>query len=47
MKERTIEIGYVIHPDFQGHGYATEAVRAVIAQLKAIGFQKVIAGFFD
>ncbi len=47
MKERTIEIGYVIHPDFQGHGYATEAVRAVIAQLKVMGFQKVIAGFFD
>lgn len=23
--ERNVEVGYVIHPDFQGHGYATEA----------------------
>lgn len=25
------EVGYVIHPHFQGHGYATEAVMHVIA----------------
>ena len=26
MENDTIEIGYVIHPDYQGKGYATEAV---------------------
>lgn len=41
-----IEIGYVIHPDYQGHGYATEAVRAIICELREMGFHKVSAGFF-
>lgn len=41
-----IEIGYVIAPRHQGCGYATEAVRAVLADLHDMGFQKVIAGYF-
>ena len=47
MRDNEIEIGYVIHPDYQGHGYATEAVQAVLADLREMGFQKVIAGFFE
>lgn len=31
------EIGYVISPDFRGHGYATEAVRAIMR----FGFEKL------
>ena len=31
------EIGYVINPDFQGNGYATEAVKAIMA----FGFSKL------
>jgi RimJ/RimL family protein N-acetyltransferase len=27
---RQAEIGYVIHPDYQGRGYATEAIRPVL-----------------
>lgn len=45
--EEEIEIGYVIHPDRKGRGYATEAVRAVIGDLWDMGFQKVTAGFFE
>lgn len=41
-----IEIGYVIHPDYQGRGYGTEAVRAVLGELREMGFKKVTAGFF-
>ncbi|MGM9663179.1 MAG: GNAT family N-acetyltransferase [Oscillospiraceae bacterium] len=41
-----IEIGYVIHPEQQAHGYATEAVGAVIEALREMGFRKVRAGFF-
>ena len=25
IEDEEIEIGYVVHPDFQGHGYATDA----------------------
>lgn len=42
-----IEIGYVIHPDEQGRGYATEAVRAVLTELREMGFRRVTAGFFE
>ena len=45
IKGEEIEIGYVIHPDHQGHGYATEAVRAIICELREMGFRKVIAGY--
>jgi RimJ/RimL family protein N-acetyltransferase len=29
-EHRTGEIGYIVHPDHHGHGYATEAGRAVL-----------------
>ena len=41
MENDTIEIGYVIHPDYQGKGYATEAVHAMIEELLKMGFRKV------
>lgn len=41
-----IEIGYVVHPDFHGKGYATEAVGAVLQELRGMGFRRVIAGYF-
>lgn len=46
IEYNAIEIGYVIHPDYQGYGYASEAVQAVLKELQAMGFQKVKAGFF-
>jgi RimJ/RimL family protein N-acetyltransferase len=30
VEHRQIEVGYVFHPDSGGHGYATEAARALI-----------------
>ena len=47
ITENEIEIGYVIHPQYKGHGYATEAVRAVISELREMGFRKVTAGYFS
>lgn len=29
-EHRTGEIGFIVHPDHQGHGYATEAVRVLL-----------------
>lgn len=47
MEDDTIEIGYVIHPDYQGKGYATEAVHMMIEELLKMGFCKVKAGYFE
>lgn len=47
IKDSTIEIGYVISPEYQGRGFATEAVRGCIAELFRMGFDRVVAGFFQ
>ena len=47
MENDAIEIGYVIHPDCQGKGYATEAVHMMIKELLKMGFRKVKAGYFE
>lgn len=38
-----VEVGWHLHPDAQGHGYATEAARAVIARGFAAGLPEVYA----
>lgn len=43
----TVELGYVIHPDFWNRGYATEMLKAVIPVLFARGFRTVRAGYFE
>jgi len=35
LEHRQAELGYILHPDYQGCGYATEASRAVLA----LGFE--------
>jgi RimJ/RimL family protein N-acetyltransferase len=43
-EHRTGEIGYVLHPDHNGHGYATEAARALLVlAFDALGLHRVIA----
>ena len=37
------EIGYIVHPDHAGHGYATEATRPLLAvAFDALGLHRVI-----
>lgn len=45
--ETEIELGYVIHPDHHGNGYATEALQAAIAALLNMGYSAVRAGAFE
>lgn len=38
------EIGYVLHPDYRGHGYATEAARAMLKiGFEGMGLHRIIA----
>ena len=47
FNENAIEIGYVIHPDHQNQGYATEALKALLPELREMGFHRMTAGFFE
>ena len=41
------ELGWVLHPDHSGHGYATEAVREILAIcFGRLGLRRVVAGCF-
>lgn len=44
---RTVEMGYALHPDYCGRGYATESFRAAMGQLFASGMEEVAAGAFE
>ena len=38
-----VEVGWHLHPDHWGNGYATEAARAAIARGLAVGLEEVLA----
>jgi RimJ/RimL family protein N-acetyltransferase len=38
-----VEVGWHLHPGFQGHGFATEAAEAVLAAAAAAGIGEVLA----
>ena len=44
---KSIELGYLIHPDFHGKGYMTEALIALIPDLFALGYEEVVCGAFE
>lgn len=39
-----VEIGYSLHPDHQGQGFASEAVAALVRALREQGVRAVVAG---
>ncbi len=45
--EDAIELGYVIHPDWQNRGCMTEALAAAVEALFRMGYHTVRAGFFE
>ena len=47
IQDGTIELGYVIHPDHQGRGYATESLTVAIWELFRLGYSTVRAGYFE
>ena len=46
IADGSIELGWVVHPDYQNRGYATEGVRMAIRELFSKGYQEVVAGAF-
>jgi RimJ/RimL family protein N-acetyltransferase len=38
-----VEVGWHLHPDWQGGGFATEATRAVLERAKTAGIVEVLA----
>ncbi len=47
VKGKSIELGYVIHPDHHNRGYMTEALSAAICDLFKKGFRRIITGAFE
>ena len=47
IKNGKIELGYVLHPTFHGHGYTTQALKMAIQELTALGYAAVICGAFE
>jgi len=44
-QHRTAELGYIIHPDHHGHGYATEAGRVLLRiAFEHLSLHRVVAG---
>lgn len=47
IRDNAVELGYVIHPDFHGKGYMTQALRLAMEELFAMGYPEVTAGAFS
>ena len=43
----SMEVGYLIHPDYHNKGYMTEALVAFIEDLFSLGLEEIIAGAFE
>ena len=47
IRNGKIELGYVIHPAYQGQGHMTQALGLAIRELHENGFWEVICGAFE
>ena len=47
IRDGRIELGYVIHPDSQGKGFMTAALKTAIGELFEKGFAQVVCGAFE
>lgn len=46
IRDGSIELGYVIHPEHWGKGYATAALKQATQELFALGYREILCGAF-
>lgn len=47
IHDGTIELGYVVHPQYHNRGFMTAALKAAIEELYHLGYREVICGAFE
>ena len=47
VENKTIELGYVIHPEFHGKGYMPKALQLAFEEMFSLGYEEVITGAFS
>ena len=47
MDGKRAELGYFIAPEHWGRGYAAEALRAAVEELFRLGYEEIVAGYFE
>ena len=47
LQDGEMELGYVIHPDFQGRGYMTRALALAMEEVFSLGLQRIVTGAFS
>ena len=47
IQGKSIELGYVIHPDFHRKGYMTKALQLAMEELFALGYKEILTGAFS
>ena len=47
IQGRQIELGYVIHPRYQGRGFMTQALKLAIEELFSLGYREILTGAFS
>lgn len=47
IQNKTVELGYAIHPGYQNQGIMTKALRMAMDELFACGYREVICGAFS
>ena len=47
MDSGSMELGYVLHPDYHNRGYMTQALQTAIEELFQLGYRTVITGAFE
>lgn len=47
IQNGSIELGYAVHPDHWGKGFATAALKLAIEELFRLGYREVLCGAFE